>query len=301
MTSAKYGSRELILTRVYDAPRELMFKLWTDPKHMAKWWGPFGFTNPVCKLDVRPGGKILIHMRSPEGQEHPMGGHFIEVKEPERLVFLAVAQDAEGKTQLESHTTVTFEAQGKKTKLTVKASALGFVPLAKQMLEGMEAGWSQSLEKLDSLAINSSDREASHIRVYQAPRELVWKAWTDPKHLVNWFGPAGFKNTFHQFDLRPGGVWLFTMHGPDGTDYENKVVFLEIEKPYRLVYDHGDGKNPPLFRTTVTLTEVPGMTILNMRGVFQSVEAFEAVKKNGAMEGGRQTLDKLGEELKKMV
>jgi uncharacterized protein YndB with AHSA1/START domain len=154
-TTTPTATREVTLTRIYDAPRSLVFKLWTDPSHVAQWWGPKGFTNPVCELDVRRGGKIRIVMRGPKGgdydQDFPMSGTFHEVVEPERLVFTAVAEDKDGNPLLEAHTTVTFEDQGGKTKLTVHANAVGLAPIAPQMLAGMEAGWSQSLEKLAEL------------------------------------------------------------------------------------------------------------------------------------------------------
>ena len=145
------AKRELTITRVFDAPRELVFKAWIDPKQMAQWWGPQGFTNPVCELDPRPGGAIRIHMRAPDGVVHPMTGTFSEIVAPERLVFMAVAEDQVGKPLLEALTTVTFEEQGGKTKLTVHASAVGIAPIAAQMLAGMEAGWTQSLERLAAL------------------------------------------------------------------------------------------------------------------------------------------------------
>ena len=147
--------REVVLTRVLDAPRELVWTMWTDPKHMAQWWGPKGFTNPVCELDVRPGGRIWIVMRGPKGSDYdtdfPMSGTFREVVPPSRLVFMAVAEDQAGQPLLESLTTVTFEAMGDKTKLTVEARAVALSPLAPPMLAGMEAGWTQSLEKLAGL------------------------------------------------------------------------------------------------------------------------------------------------------
>lgn len=142
---------ELTITRVFDAPRELVFKAWIDPKQMAQWWGPKGFTNPVCELDVRPGGAIRIHMRAPDGIVHPMTGTFHEIVAPERLVFTAIAEDQAGKPLLEARTTVTFEEHGGKTKLTVQASAVGLVDVGWQMLQGMEAGWTQSLERLGEL------------------------------------------------------------------------------------------------------------------------------------------------------
>jgi uncharacterized protein YndB with AHSA1/START domain len=147
---------EVHFTRVYDAPRGLVFKAWTDPRHMAQWWGPRGFTNPVCELDVRVGGVILIHMRAPDGTVYPMTGTFQEVVEPERLVFIAVARDDDGHALLEGLVTVTFEEHGGKTTLAVHETAVGFAAVAEQMLAGMETGWAQSLERLDALVISES-------------------------------------------------------------------------------------------------------------------------------------------------
>ena len=142
---------ELTITRIIDAPRELVFRAWTDPQHMARWWGPKGFTNPVCEIDARVGGALRIVMRAPDGAEHPMGGIFQDVVKPERLVFTNIAVDAQGNTLLEGLTVVTFEAEGTRTKLTVHTRVEGKVPVAAQMLAGMEAGWTQSIDRLEAL------------------------------------------------------------------------------------------------------------------------------------------------------
>ena len=149
------AKREVLLTRTIDAPRKLVFEAWTDPKHMAQWWGPKGFTNPVCEIDARPGGAIRIHMRGPDGSVYPMTGTFREVLPPKRLVFTAVAEDLDGNPHLEALTTATFEEEGGRTKVTVQASAVGLSPLAPQMLAGMDAGWTQSLERLAELVEQS--------------------------------------------------------------------------------------------------------------------------------------------------
>lgn len=146
------AKRDVTLSRVIAAPRARVFKAWIDPKQMAQWWGPQGFTNPVCEIDARPGGQILIHMRGPDGVVYPMTGTFHEVVEPSRLVFTAFAEDHDGNRLLESHTIVTFEEQDGKTTVTVQAKAVGLAPQAPQMLAGMDAGWTQSLERLAALA-----------------------------------------------------------------------------------------------------------------------------------------------------
>lgn len=148
--------RELVLTRVFDAPRELVFKLWTDPKHVAQWWGPHGFTNLVCELDLRPGGAILIHMRGPDGIVYPMTGVYEEVVRPERLVFTSAALDLDGNPMFEVLTTVTFAEESGKTKQILRARVIRRTAQAAPYLAGMEAGWTQSLERLGAYAATES-------------------------------------------------------------------------------------------------------------------------------------------------
>jgi uncharacterized protein YndB with AHSA1/START domain len=140
--------QELTITRTLDAPRELVFKMWTDPKCVAAWWGPKGFTNPVCELDVRPGGAILIHMRAPDGKVYPMTGVYQEIVAPERIVFTSTALDEEGHPLFEVLTTVTFAEQGGKTKQTLQARVIMRTDKAAPYLAGMEMGWGQSLDRL---------------------------------------------------------------------------------------------------------------------------------------------------------
>jgi uncharacterized protein YndB with AHSA1/START domain len=147
MTSGPAAQHELILTRVLDAPRALVFKAWTDPKHLAQWWGPNGFTNPVCEVDLRPGGALLIHMHG-FGVTYPMKGTFHEIVEPERLVFTASAVDDAGTAYLEVLNTVTFAERDGKTTLTLTARVVKTGPGATDALAGMDEGWNQSLDRL---------------------------------------------------------------------------------------------------------------------------------------------------------
>ena len=152
-SAAGQARQELVLTRILGAPRSLVFKAWTDSKHVARWWSPRGFTNPVCELDVRPGGLIRIDMRAPNGTIHPMKGVFHEIVEPERLVFTGTAmEDEHGKPQLEILNTITFEDFNGITKLTMHARLvtkdLQLTPQVLAALSGMEQGWSESLYRL---------------------------------------------------------------------------------------------------------------------------------------------------------
>jgi uncharacterized protein YndB with AHSA1/START domain len=151
----------------------------------------------------------------------------------------------------------------------------------------------------------TADREIVTTRLLNAPRELVFDAWTDPKHVVKWWGgPRGFRTTTHEIDVRVGGKWRFTMHGPDGVDYPNRTVYEEVVRPERLVYSHGGNKPGDAdvaFRVTVTFEDVGGKTRLTMRSVFPSVEERERVVRDyGALEGAHQHLGRLGQYVAQM-
>ncbi len=150
-----------------------------------------------------------------------------------------------------------------------------------------------------SSALAADPRDIVIARTFDAPRELVFKVWTDPRHVVHWWGPNGFTNTIESMDVRPGGVWRFMMHGPDGTDYPNRIDYTEVVPPERLVYKHGcdtdDGNDPHAFDVIVTFEQpLPGKTLVTMRSRFPTPEARDyVVREFGAIEGGNQTLGRL--------
>jgi uncharacterized protein YndB with AHSA1/START domain len=205
----------------------------------------------------------------------------------------------DGTPVLTAMNTVTFEDKDGKTEVTVHARAVALVPDAATMLGGMSTGWTQSLQCLDDLLTGAIDRQIVTMRVFQASPERVFEAWTQRDQIEKWWGPTGFTVTIDQMDVRPGGKWSFTMHGPDGVDYPNVIVYEEILAPERLVYTHGSpDSDDPGFRTTVTFDDFMGMTALTMRGVFPTAEARDVVvEKFHAIEGAGQTLDRLGELL----
>ena len=129
-----------------------------------------------------------------------------------------------------------------------------------------------------------------------APRGLVYEVWTQPEHVGKWWGPNGFTTTTKEMAVQPGGTWRFMMHGPDGTDFPNKIVFEEVAPNERLVYTHSDDTESGLsFHVTVTFEEKEeDKTLLTMRSVFRTAEERNmVVEKYGAIEGGRQTLARL--------
>ncbi len=430
--------QEFVITREFAAPRELVFKAWTDEKQLAQWWGPRGFTNPVCEWDASPGKKIHVVMRAPNGTDYPMGGEFCEIAAPERLVFTSGAMDDKGAMLFEFLHTATFTEKDGKTLLTLHSKVTRTSSGAGRYIGGFEAGMTQSLEKLEEYlesqpfviertydapvalvwrALSSRkdierwffdfinfeakpgcefefvvehegnkfhhlckvtevilqkkiaytwrykgvageslvtfelfpegnktkvklthdgletfpklpqyarknfaggwtqligaslkdfaetvEREIYIMREFNAPRELVWQAMTDPKHVVNWWGPRGFTTTIEEMDVRPGGAWKHVMHGPDGTNYPNKSIFKEVVKPEKLVFAHGGGReNGPgaTFVATWTFDEVgKDKTKVSIHMVFPTTEARDfVVKEFGAIEGGKQTLERLGEHV----
>jgi uncharacterized protein YndB with AHSA1/START domain len=142
-----------------------------------------------------------------------------------------------------------------------------------------------------------SERELMVKRVLNAPRELVFDAWTNSKHLSQWWGPEGFTITVQEIEVRPGGVWSYIMHGPNDVDYDNKIEYIEVESPERLVYAHGDSTEEH-FRVTVTFADQGDHTELTMQMIFKSVEELEkAVKEFGAIEGAKSTMNRLESQL----
>jgi uncharacterized protein YndB with AHSA1/START domain len=151
-------AQELIFKRTFDAPRALVFKAWTDPSLLSKWWGPTGFTTPICQVDPRPGGKLYIVMHGPKGSDFDIDlatmGIFQEFDPPRRFVFSNTAMpDEKGDPQLETLCTVTFVEEAGKTEMTLHIQLVKATSVAVAAWAGAEMGWSQSLDKLVALQI----------------------------------------------------------------------------------------------------------------------------------------------------
>lgn len=152
------------------------------------------------------------------------------------------------------------------------------------------------------MAAKEKSNEIRITRNYEAPIQAVWDAWTDPAQVAQWWGPRGFTLTTHRKDLRPGGTWVYTMHGPDGTDYPNRTYYFEVEKLSKLVYDHGASEDrPALFRVTVLFSQVPGGTKMEMTMTLPTPDAAEETRRFIKKAGGESTWDRLAEYLAKEI
>jgi len=292
--------RTLVTTRVFDAPRAAVYKAWTDPKQLARWFPPEGFTSPRCELDPRPGGVFRVDMKGPDGppfdgKVYPGPGAFVEVVPNERLVF-TMTPEFEGQSLPTVTTSVRLEdVAGNRTRCTVAQSletVEAFQAMAKQ---GMAEGIAQSLGKLAGvLSGSSSDRGVSVaartltlVRVFDAPRDLVWTALTDPAHITKWMFANDWEAPHAKVDVRTGGAFSIGMRPADHSaeGFELVGTYREVVKGERILQVIADGRV-----LSMTLAEVLGGTQLTV-----SVEMAMSEEQERA--GYTQILDHLAAHL----
>lgn len=144
-----------------------------------------------------------------------------------------------------------------------------------------------------------ADRQIIVTRTFPAPRERVFDAWTDLRQITRWWAPEGFTTTVRQMDVRAGGFWRYVMHSPDGIDYQNRITYLDVIRPDRLVYAHGDDADdePNQYHVTVSFADLGNETEVVMTTIFASEEECERMKDFGAVEAGQQSLARLESHL----
>jgi uncharacterized protein YndB with AHSA1/START domain len=304
--------REIVITRVFDAPRELVWKTWTDPKHIVNWWGPKGFTSTIHEMDVRTGGAWRLTMHGPDGTDYPNDSVFIEVVKPERIVY-AHGGGRAGDPPALFEATWTFKAQGEKTELTMRM-LFASAEARQQVVEKYRAveGANQTFGRLaDYLAVTSGtvtngkamprEREIVLTRIFNAPREMVFKAWTDPKQLARWWGPKGFTNPVCEADARVGGAWHIVMRSPAGDEHPCGGVYQEVVEPERLVFTNvaTDKDGNPIIDglTTVLFTDEGGKTKVTLRTRGLAVVDYAVPYLAGMEMGWTQSLERLAEQL----
>ena len=239
------ADRVIVTTRIVNAPRELVWTVWTDPQHLGKWWGPAGFTTTTEAIDVKVGGQWRFVMYGPDGRDYKNLITFLEVQAPSRLAY-----KHGGEVDLEPvdfQQTVTFEplpGEPGRTQVTMRAvfssaKAKDFVVREYNAVEGGKqhlARLSELVEALAAAAPASGSQPFVLQRVVKAPRELVWKVWTQREHLAKWFGPKGCTLTVPPFELRTGATMLYTMAWAGHGEMHGKWVFRTIQAPERLEF-----------------------------------------------------------------
>ena len=284
------SDHEIVMSRMITAPRELVWQAWTDPQHVVNWWGPRGFTNTTKRHEFRVGGTWEHVMHGPDGANYPNKSTFKEIVPLERITFLHGGGREEG-PGASFTATWTFETvEGNKTRLTGRlvfpsASARDFVVKEFGAIEGGK----QTLERASEYVASMQSKPFIISRELNAPRDLVWKVWTEREHFAGWFGPKGIKIEIAQFDLRPGGMIHYNMQTPDGKVIWGKAVYREIVSPSKLVWINSfSDKNAGITRhpftkdpwplqllTVVTFTENAGKTTVTVNWLPYESEADE--------------------------
>ena len=312
------SDREIRLSRTFHAPPELVWEAFTNPKHVAKWWGPKGFTTTTEIMDVRPGGEWKHVMKGPDGTLYPNHSVYTAVEKP-RLIAYKHAGRREGGPGVAFEAFVTFEPEGEGTRVTLRQVFTSPEARDKVIREfGAVEGGKSHLESLSEFLAHlaATDRDFVLTRTFDAPRERVFAAWTDPKQMAQWWGPKGFTNPVCQMDVRPGGRYRIVMRSPEGAEYPIVGEFVEIVRPSRIVmtmdasehpkefFDQLDAVRPASekgrgFRplTTVLFDEHFGKTTVTVIQTFETPADVDANRKLGAEEGWGQSFEKLDAEL----
>ena len=314
-------SAELVITRIFDAPHELMWKAWTEPELLKRWWGPKVFTAPVIRIDFHVGGKYLYCMRSPDGQDFWSTGTYREIIPYKKIVVTDSFADEKGSIvpasqygmtgdwPLELVVTLSFETQDGKTKFTLQHAGIP----AGEMRDMTKVGWNESFDKLADVLLEEKSRrgknilvaepgkqEASMIRLFDAPRETVWKAYTDPKLMARWWGPRKFTIVVDKMDVKPGGIWRIINRDAEGNEFVFHGVYHEVSRPARLVFTfEWEGMPGHVLLDIVTFEDVEGRTKVTEKSVFESVEDRDGMVESGMEEGGPETMDRLAELVEK--
>jgi uncharacterized protein YndB with AHSA1/START domain len=304
-------SNEIFLSRLYDAPVAAVWDAWTDPDQVSKWWGPRGFTLTTHSKDLRPGGTWRYTMHGPDGVDYPNVIDYHEVEERAKLLYDHGGSDDRPPL---FRVLVRFAPVGKRTRMDMTLT----FPTPEAALETRkfikaasgESTWDRLAEYLEK---ESTGKEIFVIaRAFDAPIELMFDLWTDPRHLANWLPPQGSTMEFIKADIRPGGTSFYSMSMPTGHKMYGKASYLEITRPDRLVYtqqfadEKGNVARHPLaatwpetMLTTVTFTaEGRSRTRVaiswELHGAVTPAEMETFIKARGGMtQGWTGSLDKL--------
>lgn len=308
------ADREIFATRFLAAPRELVWAVWTDTAHLEQWWGPAGFTTTTQRAEMKPGGQWRFVMHGPDGTDYENLIDFVAVEPPSRLAY---EHRGEGETKdVSFRVEVAFAEEAGGTRLTMRMrfpsnAARDFVVEKYGAFEGLVETMERLRDHMTTL------RGFTVTRTFDAPRELVWRAHTEAKHLARWWGPKGFETTVARLELRPGGMFLYKMTSAAGQVMWGRFIYRDIAAPGRLAFvlsfsDESGGitrapmdANWPLeMLKVITLVEQGGRTVLTLRGwPLDASEAERRAYTEGfkSMDGGfNASFDELAAYLPRM-
>jgi uncharacterized protein YndB with AHSA1/START domain len=320
-TSKKTGKREFKISRIFDQPREKVWTAWTEPEHVRGWWGPRGFTAPFIMIDFTVGGDYLYDMRSQDGKDFWNTGTFKEIVPMERISLTDSFSDDKGNIvpatyygmsefPLESMLTVTFEDDQGKTKLTLTYGDVSEVSEAD--LKNMAQGWNDTLDKLveymatmnkAKIIMLPGKQEMFITRVFNAPRDMVYRAFTEPELYEHWLGPRRLKMTLEKFEPRAGGSWRYIHEDENGNKFGFHGVYHEMSP--ELMIDTFEFEGLPekghVSLETLKLEEMPGgKTRMTEQSVFQTVADRDGMAQSGMEEGINESYERLDELLESM-
>lgn len=296
--------RVILSTRTFEHPRARVFRAWTDPRRLAVWWGPDGFTNTFHQFDLRPEGDWRFTMHGPDGHNYENHSIFREIEPGSRIVFDHV-------TNPRFHVVVTFEGPAESRTLVTWRMIFETAEICAAVRERVGDANEQNFNRLEAELVKMradsagapsatpslAARELSLSREIDAPPAIVFEAWT--RRLAEWWGPRGMTTPFVEMDLRPGGVFRTVMRAPDGTEYPTKGVFLEVVENEKIVFTDaflpGWEPSPDVFFTAITTFEpLPGgRTRYTARALHWTVANRDAHEKMGFHQGWGESLDRL--------
>jgi uncharacterized protein YndB with AHSA1/START domain len=304
------SNREIMLSRHFSAPRDLVFEAWTRPDFVDRWWGPRGFTTHTATMDVRPGGEWIYEMRSTEYGNFPNRVRYLDVIPGERLVY-----DHDSGTDNDPagfHVVVQFHAVNGGTTVEMRSLFASEEACANVKKFGAVEMGQQTFARMEEGLAAAAEQDLVIVRVLSAPVARVWRAWSDPAQLARWWGPKGFSMEVASLDLRPGGVFHYAMSAPGGTMGKmwGKFVFTEVVPQERIVYissfsdEHqGLGRHPmaPTWpaevHNSLSFVADGDRTVLTLRGrpirATEEERALFAGARNNVQQGFKGTLDQL--------
>jgi uncharacterized protein YndB with AHSA1/START domain len=291
-TLSSTADRELTISRILNAPVELVWEVFTKPEHIKRWWGPNGFTNTIFQMDVKPGGAWDFVMHGPDGTDYKNKSVYKEIVEHRKIVYEHI-------TGPSFVATIEFEEQDGKTLLNWRMlfeSKEEFTRTVKTFKA--DEGLKQNIYKLEGYVLKvGAVKELTITRLLNAPREIVFKAWTDVEQLRKWWGPKDFTNRIVDFNSQPGGRLDIDMIAPDGIVYPMTGEWSEIVEPGKIVFISAavDANGKKLFEvlTTVTFEEENGKTRLTLHAAVSHLTEEGKPYVDGMNKGWNESLDRL--------